>query len=56
MNVTSIQVESIIPGSLPSSITGPVILVVNRADGDEEVSLFSYDFLILPSVRLNTAM
>lgn len=31
------QVESIVPGSLPSSLTGPVILVVNKADGDEEV-------------------
>lgn len=51
INVTSIQVESIIPGSLPSSVTGPVILVVNRADGDEEVSPFSQYFLILPSVR-----
>ncbi|ERN06779.1 phosphoglucan, water dikinase, chloroplastic [Amborella trichopoda] len=30
------EVESIIPGSLPSS-TEPVILLVNRADGDEEV-------------------
>eukprot|EP00262_Sarcandra_glabra_P011298 TRINITY_DN2713_c0_g1_i2.p1 TRINITY_DN2713_c0_g1~~TRINITY_DN2713_c0_g1_i2.p1 ORF type:complete len:1245 (-),score=236.50 TRINITY_DN2713_c0_g1_i2:241-3843(-) len=34
---TLIQVESIIPDSLPSSLTGPVILVVNKADGDEEV-------------------
>ena len=32
-----LQVESIVPGSLPSSIKGPVILVVNKADGDEEV-------------------
>ena len=52
MNVTSIQVESIIPGSLPLSVNGPVILVVNRADGDEEVSLFSHYFLILPSVLI----
>ncbi|XP_057798732.1 phosphoglucan, water dikinase, chloroplastic [Salvia miltiorrhiza] len=35
---TLIQVESIVPGSIPSSVTGPVILVVNRADGDEEVT------------------
>lgn len=33
-----IQVERIIPGTLPSSATGPVILVVNKADGDEEVT------------------
>ncbi|KAM3357251.1 phosphoglucan, water dikinase, chloroplastic [Capsicum galapagoense] len=33
-----IQVERIIPGNLPSSATGPVILVVNKADGDEEVT------------------
>lgn len=31
------QVESIAPGSLLSSINGPVILVVSKADGDEEV-------------------
>ncbi|XP_073099612.1 phosphoglucan, water dikinase, chloroplastic isoform X10 [Elaeis guineensis] len=36
-NGTLLQVESIVPGSLPSSIKGPVILVVNKADGDEEV-------------------
>ncbi|KAG6422820.1 hypothetical protein SASPL_113201 [Salvia splendens] len=35
---TLIQVDSIVPGSIPSSVTGPVILVVNRADGDEEVT------------------
>ncbi|GAA0164916.1 kinase [Lithospermum erythrorhizon] len=35
---TLIQVDSIVPGSLPSTVTGPVILVVNRADGDEEVT------------------
>ncbi|XP_048496016.1 phosphoglucan, water dikinase, chloroplastic isoform X2 [Beta vulgaris subsp. vulgaris] len=35
---TIVQVDSIIPGSLPSSVTGPVILVVRRADGDEEVT------------------
>ncbi|KAL3329444.1 hypothetical protein AABB24_036503 [Solanum stoloniferum] len=33
-----IQVDRIIPGTLPSSATGPVILVVNKADGDEEVT------------------
>ncbi|KAM7279208.1 hypothetical protein ACFE04_006342 [Oxalis oulophora] len=33
-----IQVDRIIPGSLPSSAKGPVILVVSRADGDEEVT------------------
>ncbi|KAG2726254.1 hypothetical protein I3760_01G103400 [Carya illinoinensis] len=35
---TLIQVESIVPGSLPSSVKGPIILVVNKADGDEEVT------------------
>ncbi|KAK4481272.1 hypothetical protein RD792_012156 [Penstemon davidsonii] len=34
---TLIQVENILPGSVPSSVTGPVILVVSKADGDEEV-------------------
>jgi len=34
-----IQVERIVPGSLPSSIKEPVVLVVNKADGDEEVPL-----------------
>lgn len=35
---TLVQVESIIPGALPSSATGPVILLVRKADGDEEVT------------------
>ncbi|KAF7837081.1 phosphoglucan, water dikinase, chloroplastic [Senna tora] len=35
---TLIQVERIVPGSLPPSTEGPVILVVDRADGDEEVT------------------
>ncbi|GAV57540.1 CBM_20 domain-containing protein/PPDK_N domain-containing protein [Cephalotus follicularis] len=35
---TLIQVESIVPGSLPSSVRGPLILMVNKADGDEEVT------------------
>ncbi|KAK6914379.1 Pyruvate phosphate dikinase, AMP/ATP-binding [Dillenia turbinata] len=33
-----VQVDSIAPGSLPSSTDGPVILVVNKADGDEEIT------------------
>ncbi|CAK9138206.1 unnamed protein product [Ilex paraguariensis] len=32
------MVDSIVPGTLPSSVTGPVILVVSKADGDEEVT------------------
>ncbi|KAJ6973209.1 phosphoglucan [Populus alba x Populus x berolinensis] len=35
---TLVQVESIVPRSLPSTIEGPIILVVNKADGDEEVT------------------
>ncbi|KAL2497284.1 Phosphoglucan [Abeliophyllum distichum] len=35
---TLIQVESIVPGSVPSSVMGTVILMVNKADGDEEVT------------------
>lgn len=31
------QVDRIVPGTLPPSITGSVILVVRKADGDEEV-------------------
>ncbi|XP_068665304.1 phosphoglucan, water dikinase, chloroplastic isoform X2 [Aristolochia californica] len=34
---TVLLVESIVLGSLPSSTAGPVILVVNKANGDEEV-------------------
>lgn len=34
---TLLQVEQIVPGSLPSSTKGPVILLVKKADGDEEV-------------------
>lgn len=33
-----VQVENIVPGSLPSTVHGPIILVVNKADGDEEVT------------------
>ncbi|XP_010551754.1 PREDICTED: phosphoglucan, water dikinase, chloroplastic-like [Tarenaya hassleriana] len=36
---TLVQVESIVPGSLPSTPKGPIILMVNKADGDEEVSI-----------------
>ncbi|XP_022979657.1 phosphoglucan, water dikinase, chloroplastic-like isoform X2 [Cucurbita maxima] len=35
---TFVQVERIVPGSLPTSIEGPVILMVNKADGDEEIT------------------
>ncbi|KAL6188905.1 hypothetical protein ACLB2K_040296 [Fragaria x ananassa] len=35
---TLVQVERIVPGSIPSSVEGPVVLVVNKADGDEEVT------------------
>ncbi|TYH03746.1 hypothetical protein ES288_A09G243800v1 [Gossypium darwinii] len=35
---TLVQVETIVPGSLPSSSEGPVILMVNKAEGDEEVT------------------
>lgn len=35
---TLIQVERIVPGTLPSSVAGPVILMVSKADGDEEVT------------------
>ena len=37
-----IQVERIVPGPLPPSIKEPVVLVVNKADGDEEVPLNNY--------------
>jgi phosphoglucan,water dikinase len=32
-----VEVDRIVPGSLPSSTTGPIILLVKQADGDEEV-------------------
>ncbi|XP_075496743.1 LOW QUALITY PROTEIN: phosphoglucan, water dikinase, chloroplastic-like [Primulina tabacum] len=35
---TLVQLENIEPGSVPSTVRGPVILVVNKADGDEEVT------------------
>ncbi|KZV40911.1 phosphoglucan, water dikinase, chloroplastic, partial [Dorcoceras hygrometricum] len=35
---TLIQLENMEPGSVPPTITGQVILVVNKADGDEEVT------------------
>ncbi|GAB2221724.1 hypothetical protein Droror1_Dr00012910 [Drosera rotundifolia] len=34
---TLVEVDRIVPGSLPS-VAGPVILLVNKADGDEEVT------------------
>lgn len=40
--IVECQVDRIVPGSLPSSETGPVILVVSKADGDEEVSYVSH--------------
>ncbi|KAA8531589.1 hypothetical protein F0562_006298 [Nyssa sinensis] len=36
IELTRFLVERIVPGTLPSSVTGPVILVVSKADGDEE--------------------
>lgn len=35
---TLLLVERIVPGSIPSTVEGPIVLVVNRADGDEEVT------------------
>ncbi|KAJ8755383.1 hypothetical protein K2173_019181 [Erythroxylum novogranatense] len=35
---TLVPVNSIVPESLPSAAKGPVILLVNKADGDEEVT------------------
>ncbi|PNY12228.1 phosphoglucan water dikinase, partial [Trifolium pratense] len=35
---TLVQVERIVPGLLPSPVEGPIILIVNKADGDEEVT------------------
>ncbi|KAL5066613.1 hypothetical protein RYX36_017500 [Vicia faba] len=35
---TLVQVERIVPGLLPSPVGGPIILIVNKADGDEEVT------------------
>lgn len=32
-----VEVDRIVPGALPSSVNGPLILLVKRADGDEEV-------------------
>eukprot|EP01018_Ginkgo_biloba_P006356 Gb_12513 [translate_table: standard] len=34
---TLVEVDTIVPGSLPPTLTGPVILLVKKADGDEEV-------------------
>ncbi|KAH9305067.1 hypothetical protein KI387_009471 [Taxus chinensis] len=34
---TLVEVERIVPGSLPVALTGPIILLVKKADGDEEV-------------------
>ncbi|KAK3027339.1 hypothetical protein RJ639_041580 [Escallonia herrerae] len=37
-NGTLVEVERIVPGALPSSVPGPVVLMVSKADGDEEVT------------------
>ncbi|XP_024402326.1 phosphoglucan, water dikinase, chloroplastic [Physcomitrium patens] len=34
---TLLEVDRIVPGTLPTSATGPIILLVKQADGDEEV-------------------
>lgn len=44
------QVESIIPGSVQVIGTESVILVVSKADGDEEVSIFLYSPFIFDSL------
>ncbi|KAK2969590.1 hypothetical protein RJ640_023702 [Escallonia rubra] len=36
-NGTLVEVDRIVPGALPSSVAGPVVLMVSKADGDEEV-------------------
>ncbi|PON66919.1 Glucoamylase, starch-binding [Parasponia andersonii] len=35
---TLMQVDRIVPGSIPSSVEGSIVLLVNKADGDEEVT------------------
>lgn len=40
---TLVEVDRIVPGSLPSSATGPIILLVKQADGDEEVKAAGSD-------------
>lgn len=32
-----VQVDHIVPGSVPLSVEGPLVLLVKEADGDEEV-------------------
>lgn len=54
-----LQVESIVPGSLASFTEEPVILVVNKADGDEEVIIYLLPlirlliFLVVPSIAVS---
>ncbi|KAL5542836.1 hypothetical protein UlMin_010546 [Ulmus minor] len=35
---TLVQVDRIVPGSIPSTVEGSIVLLVNKADGDEEVT------------------
>lgn len=35
---TLVQVDRIVPGSIPSSVERSIVLLVNKADGDEEVT------------------
>lgn len=38
------------PGSLPSTDGGPVILLVNKADGDEEVFNLTFNLSVSPNI------
>jgi predicted GTPase len=46
-----VQVDSIVPGLLASA-EGPVILVVNKADGDEEVQSILFSICLSTSYLL----
>lgn len=40
---TLVEVDRIVPGSLPTSANGPIILLVKEADGDEEIKASGQD-------------
>lgn len=48
----NLQVQSIVPGSLPSTGGGPIILLVNKADGDEEVSYLRFNLTVILNIML----
>lgn len=44
------------PGSLPSTAGGPIILLVNKADGDEEVFYLHINLTVIRNIILKITL